>query len=257
MNCPVCGKELVGRQKTCSPTCRKKLARGEEIEGIVKGSDVPPLEFISSGIPEIDAITGGFPRKRITEIFGMKGVGKTALMSKIVSNGIKVFYVDTENAMVDVPEHVDILNEDMLENVEEKVTQALSKKYDLIVVDSVASMTMRAEVEGDMNEALMGLKPRLMGKWMRRIISPLRETTAAVVFINQQRESMDPYKPKRFTPGGHALPYAASLRLELRTTKADRVIENGVGVAHWVNFEVEKSRICRPFQKGRFKLEYQ
>lgn len=258
MMCPVCQEnELTGRQKTCSPRCRKQLARDEEIEGVVKGNKLPPLEFISSGIPEIDAITGGFPRKRISEIFGMKGVGKTALMSRITSNGLKVFYVDTENAMTEAGENVDVLSEEMLEDVEEKVAQALTKKYDLIVVDSVASMSIRAELEGEMTEMQMGGKARSMGKWMRRIIGPLRETTAAVVFVNQERESLASWGSPTFTPGGRALPYAASLRLKLSTTKADRILKEKEVVGHWVNFEVEKSRICKPFQKSRFKLLYE
>jgi RecA/RadA recombinase len=92
---------------------------------------------------------------------------------------------------------------------------------------------------------------------MRKINPHLHGKKAAVVFINQQRESMNPYGPQKFTPGGHGLPYAASLRLELKTTKADRIIKNSETIGHWVTVEVEKSKVCKPYQKARFKLLYE
>ena len=284
VTCPICGNPLKGRQTYCSPACRKRASRqplpkepkartkeltdrlgdiNAELKAIGlpplrKGSDIEPLEFISTGIPEIDEMTHGFPRKRITEIFGMKGVGKTALMSRIISNGdVKIAYIDTENALVETPDNVFSTSDYVLERVADAVDKLLERDYDLIVVDSVASLVPRAEAEGDITEMQMGLKARMMGKWMRRVNSHLSKSNTALVFINQQRESMELYGPKKFTPGGHALPYAASLRLELKTTKADRIVKNSEVVGHWVQVEVEKSRVCKPFQKAKFKLLYE
>lgn len=286
MKCTICNKDFEGRAdaKYCSPSCRKKASRGTQkispplknkptknkksniLEdylatqhiSIRKGSELEPIEFISSGIKEIDEITGGFPRKRITEIYGMKGVGKTALMSRMLDVEHTILYIDTENALVDVPENIHVIREYMLEAVAEIVEVALqSNAYDVIVIDSVASMVPRAEVEGEAGEAHMGLKARLMGQWLRKINPHLIKSKSAVVFINQQRETMSSYGYAKFTPGGHALPYAASLRLELKTVKADRIIKNSETIGHWITVEVEKSRVCRPYQKTRFKLKYQ
>lgn len=284
MKCIVCDKEFEGRSdaKFCSGSCRVKDNRQKKKAGLppdnkmsdmnkilqaaglpplVRASDLPPVTFISSGIPEIDAMTGGFPRNRITEIFGMKGVGKTALMTKILNKSLadlKVFYVDTENAMRGDHPNIEVFSDYILESVEKAVSKALdTDNYDMIIVDSVASMIPRAEVEGDEGEAHMGLKARLMSQWMRKINPHLHGKKAAVVFINQQRESMNPYGPAKFTPGGHGLPYAASLRLELKTTKADRIVKDKEVVGHWVTVEVEKSRVCKPYQKARFKLLYE
>lgn len=227
----------------------------------IKASDLPPIEFISSGIAEIDQMTGGFPKNRITEIFGMKGVGKTALMAQILSKNLptlKVFYIDSENAMRGDHPNMKAYSTYILENAEAAVSDALdTDAFDVIIVDSVASLVPRAEIEGEEGEAHMGLKARLMSQWMRRINPHMHGKKAAVVFINQQRETMDLYGPKKTTPGGLGLPYAASLRLELKTTKADRIVKNGEVIGHWVSVEVEKSRVCKPYQKTKFKLLYE
>lgn len=287
MKCIICNKDFEGRAdaKYCSANCRVKASRGgskkEPVEkkGVVKnrgsknkleayleaqgisirkGSELEPIEFVSSGIKEIDQMTGGFPRKRITEIYGMKGVGKTALMSRMLGVEHTILYIDTENAIVNVPENVHVVREYLLENVAEIVEVAVqSDAYDVIVIDSVASMTPRAEIEGETGEAHMGLKARLMGQWLRKLNPFLNTSKSAVVFINQQRDTMSAYGYAKFTPGGHALPYASSLRLELKTVKADRVIKNSETIGHWITVEVEKSRVCRPYQKTRFKLLYQ
>lgn len=222
-----------------------------------------PLELVSSGIKEIDEMTGGIPREMVTEIFGMKGVGKTYLMSKIISGmkDLSIFYVDVENAVTDVPNNVVRVHKFEIGDVKEAVDEALkSKKFDVIVVDSVAALVPRTEEEGGFIEAGVGTKARPMNKWMRLINQYLPGSRSALVFINQERENIGPYKAPFFTPGGRGLPYAASLRLRLSTTKADRIqgqTDKGKEfVGHWVNVEVEKSRICKPHQKTKFKLTY-
>jgi recombination protein RecA len=246
-------KEVVSRARNTMDKMNKALAaRGLPL--MVMGSDIPPVEFISSGIGEVDEITKGFPRKKITEIYGLKGVGKTYLMSHIVSSlpELKICYIDAEGGLPTPPDNVEVNNEHQLEAVADIVEEALKNDiYDLIVVDSIASLIPRAEIEGDSGDVHMGLKARLMSQWMRRISTYLFKSNTAVVFINQQRESMNPYGPNKFTPGGYAVPYAASLRLELKSNKVDK-FEGG----HWVNVEVEKSRVCKPYQKARFKLIY-
>lgn len=289
--CMVCNKDFEpssNRQVFCSEGCKQKNKRemekvkdpetvlekaranaekmNDSLEerglprSIVVAADLPKLEFVSSGIPEIDEITGGFPRKRVSEVFGMKGVGKSSLMMRVLRNlpDLSIYYLDSEGGIIDPPDNVTIDNEQILENVADNVHAALdSGKYDLIVVDSVASLTPRAEAEGEMTDMQVGLKARVMSKWMRLVNYHLRKSNTALVFVNQQRQTINQYGSLKFTPGGLALGYAASLRLELRTTKADRILKEKEVVGHWINFEVEKSRICKPFQKGRFKLLYE
>ena len=244
--------------KFCSPKCKdeafkqiNKLMKEKGLPEITRGT--PKVEFISSGIEEIDKLTGGFPRKRITEIFGLKGVGKTQLMSRILKQSlpdVSIYYVDTENALE--IDGIDTLNENILERVEEAVEVAMQSNYDLIIVDSVASMIPWAEMEGEAGDAHMGLKARLMGQWMRKINFHLSKSNTALVFINQQRETMNPYGAKKFTPGGFALPYAASLRIELKSNKADKKENHQL-----VTAIVEKSRFSKPYQKAEFKLRYE
>jgi len=231
---------------------KKLAARGLPL--CIMASDLPPQEFISSGVKEIDEMTHGIPRKKITEIYGPKGVGKTTLMSKIIGelSDLDILYIDAESGLPYSPKNVTVNTEHMLEAVQDVVESALEdNKYDLIVVDSVASLIPRAEIEGDSGDVHMGLKARLMSQWMRRIHLYLAKSNTAVVFINQQRESMNPYGPSKFTPGGFGLPYAASLRLELKSNKVDK-LDDG----QWVHVEVEKSRVCKPYQKTKFKLQY-
>lgn len=228
----------------------KLAAKG--ILPIIMAQDLPPIEFLASGIEEIDVLTKGYPRKRITEMFGLKGVGKTTLMGRIINNlpNLKVFYVDAENALSNVPENIHVLNDYVIESVQENVEQALSEDYDLIVVDSVAALVPRAELEGDGWQ--MGVKARLMNQWMRRVNYYLHKSNAALVFINQQRENIGMYGPPKFTPGGQGLGYAASLRLELKSNKTDKKEKYQL-----VTAIVEKSRFDRPYKSVEFKLFYE
>ena len=229
-------------------------------------AEVEDIKFITSGFAEIDEITGGFPRGRITEVHGMASVGKSELVQTCLVNMSKqgkVLYVDAENAMNPqrlrdkggVAENISISDMHIMEDVANFVTQNVNN-YDVIVVDSIATLVPRAESEGETGDQFVGLRARLMGQWMRKIIAPLGKSQCALVCINQLRESMSMYGDPLFTPGGKALPYAASLRLKLSTTKADRILKDGVTVGHKVLVEVTKSRVCAPHQSTKFKIEY-
>lgn len=228
-------------------------------------SEYGELEFITSGVPEIDEITQ-IPRARITEIFGLQGVGKSYLVTQCIaamSKEAKVLYIDAESAinparMIDKggdAKNIIISTESILEDAAELTIESVNK-YDVIIVDSVASLVPKAEAEGRTGDQFVGLKARLMGQWMRKLIGPLGKSRCAVIFINQMRESMSMYVPKAL-PGGKALPYAASLRLELSTSnKADRITKGAVVVGHKVKVDVVKSRVCAPHQSTTFKLYY-
>lgn len=228
---------------------------------------LPPIEFVRTGYREIDELTapydmlgwGGFPRKHITEVFGTKGAGKTSLMKQIVNfntynedqGPLAVLYVDVENGLLNAPENVLVTNNPLLEDVEEMICQALeADEFDLIVVDSVAMLTSKQELAGD-REAMMA-KPKAMSKMIRRINANLRvlgdngklkdSPGCAVVFVNQLRDTGNSFGVKEFTPGGRALEYGASLRLELRSAKADKIMKEGKPVGQKVRVKIEKSR---------------
>lgn len=227
-------------------------------------SEYGEIEFITTGIKEVDEVVK-LPKARITEIYGLQGIGKSYLMTKCVSEISKVgkvLYIDAESAinpsrmleMGGVGKNIVISTEPVLEAVAELVIKNVDK-YDVIVVDSIAALIPKSEFEGETGDQFVGLKARLMGQWMRKLIGPLGKSKCAVVFINQMRESMSMYVSK-FTPGGKALPYAASLRLELKTASKDKIIKKGEVAGHWVTAEVTKSRVCKPHQSARFELLY-
>lgn len=225
---------------------------------IIRASELPKTEWISSRIKEIDELTGGFPIERITEVFGLKGVGKTQLMTRIVQgSNLKILYIDAENSIkqeqLTSTKGIEFFSDPILENIAETVESALKmKRYNLIVIDSVAALVPRAEMEGESGDSHMGLKARLMSQWMRKINYWLSKSKTAIVFINQQRETMNSWGTVRFTPGGYGLPYAASLRIELKSGKADKKDNYQL-----VTAIVEKSRFDRPYKSAQFKLYYE
>lgn len=240
---------------------KKKEETGYTVKTLAEYGEI---QYITSGVEEIDAITK-FPRGRIIEIYGLQGVGKSDLVQQCLSNMShegKVLYIDAENALNPArllakggdAKNIVISDMCILEDVAQ-YTLGVLNDYDVIVVDSVATLVTRSEAEGETGDQFVGLKARLMGQWMRKLIGPLGKSKCAFVFINQIRESMSMYTPK-FTPGGKALPYAASLRLELSSNKADRIVKDGDTVGHKVKVEVTKSRVCAPHQKTEFKLFY-
>lgn len=233
-------------------------------------SDLPETEFVTTGLGDLDKITG-FPRKRITELYGMQGVGKTTLclmsIAALTKDGQKTLYIDCENSFN--PDRAKSLGVDttklaiagvsMFEEVSDVILNEIPN-FDAIVVDSVAAMVPRAEIEGEAGDANIGLKARLMGQLMRKVNVPLAQSRCALIFINQLRETMDMFGPKMSTTGGNALRYNASLRIELKTTAADRITKSKAGVisqaGHYVTATIIKSRTCAPQQKARFAVMY-
>lgn len=232
---------------------------------IKKLSEIGPVSFVSSGIEEIDELTGGFPRARITELYGKTAVGKTFIMTKCLvamSESSKVLYIDAENALniERVKElggdskKIEVSSEYMLEEVADLVLDSI-EKYDIIIVDSVAGLIPRTEHDGDIGSANIGIKAKLIHQWMRKMVGKLGKSKCAVVLVNQLRESPDMYTPK-FTTGGLGIPYSASLRIELSNNKTDRIQKNGEFIGHNVHVEITKSKVSRPHLKTKFKLLY-
>lgn len=234
---------------------------------IQKASDQPEIGYVTTGFKELDEIVK-FPRKRITEVYGLQSVGKTSLMLKslggLIAEGNKVLYIDVENSFnkyrsealgIDL-EKLDIATTFVVEEIMDIIMENVGK-YDAIVVDSVAAMIPRAELEGKAGDANMGLKARLMGQLMRMVSDPLHKSNCALVFINQLRENLAMFTAKYSTPGGMALKFSASLRIELKTYSKDKIIKNSEQIGHWVNATITKSKVGKPNQVARFKLLYE
>ena len=241
------------------------MADKEEVTKIVRLSELSEVQFATSGVPEIDKMTGGFPRARITEVYGKTGVGKTTLMTKclsVMSVDHKVLFIDAENALnkdrvVELGgdlTKIDVSTEYRLEKVADLVLESISK-YDIIVVDSIAALVPKKESEGATGDANIGVKAKLIHQWIRKLVGLLGKSECALVFINQLRESPDMFTPE-YTTGGLAIPYASSLRLRLSSNKGDRISKSGAFVGHWVNVEVAKSKVGKPHLKTKFKLSY-
>lgn len=234
-------------------------------------SDIEPLEFVTSGLGDLDKLVGGFPRRRITELYGLQGVGKTTLtlmtIAALTKSGAKTLFVDCENAFnparaaelgVDTSK-LAVADNSMLEEVHDILMGEL-KNFDAIIVDSVAAMVPRVEIEGEAGDANVGLKARLMGQLVRKANNELAHSHCALIFINQLRESMDMFAPKYSTTGGNALRFFSSLRIELITTAKDRIEKTSKGektrVGHWVTGRIIKSRMSKPYTEFRFPITY-
>lgn len=234
---------------------------------IQKASELGDIQYITTGIKELDKIVQ-FPKGRVTEIYGLQNVGKTSLTLKAISGmqkeNLKVLFIDVENALnvdwantlgVDL-EKLDVANAIFVEDVSDLVMEQCSK-YDAIIVDSLAAMIPAKEQEGRPGDAHVGLKARLMGQFMRRAIKPIYDSGCALIFINQLRENLDMFSSKYTTPGGMAVKFAASLRIELKTTSKDRITRKGERVGHHVNATITKSKVGKPHQTTKFKLVYE
>ena len=234
---------------------------------IMKASQLPKIEFLTTGIEALDEVIR-YPRGRISEIYGLQSVGKTSLMmmsiAGMTAQGHKVLYMDVENTFnqewaeslgVDL-EKLDISDEAIVEEVVEIVRQSIGN-YDCIIVDTVAAMIPRAESEGDSGDAVMGLKARLMGQFMRMIVAKLDKSKCALVFVNQLRENLEIYAAKYSTPGGLAIKYAASVRIELKTTSKQRIVKSTERAGHKITATVTKSKVGKPHKSTEFPLMYE
>lgn len=237
---------------------------------LMKASELPEIEFITTGFPEVDEIVK-FPKGRIVEIFGLQSVGKTTLtmisIAGMTKAGLKCLFIDVENTFnkewatrlgVDL-DKLFVSNESILEEIVTIVKDNVDK-FDVIVIDSVAAMIPRAEDEGKSGESFMGLKARLMNQFMRMITAKLSKAGTTLIFINQLRENMEMFAAKYQTPGGLGLKFAASLRLELKTTSKDRIERTVKGVktqvGHKVTVSVVKSKVGKPKQSTQFEVIY-